>query len=196
MKALLGLRRWLPQWAQGSQLQANWAWWTGGLLLILAAGLHLGLTTPWQAQASERLTQHAAAVGTAGLDSRRDVAETPKTTAVADLPPESLSPKRAAALLALAQRQGLATTLVQEQTDSSGQLQVSMQGKARYPALRLLVGGALTADPALILERMSLRRAESTTPELDFDLLWTFSQRKPQTASDTADTSVAQRGLP
>lgn len=212
MKALLGLPLpqwllpWLPQWlplrlplglphwAQGSQLLAHWPWWTGGLLLTLAAGLHHGLSTPWQARAGEQLAQQQpVAVSKTDLKNIQDVAQTPTTATVAELPTESLSPKRAAALLALAQRQGLATALVQEQTDSSGQLQVSMQGKARYPALRLLVGGALTADPALVLERMSLRRAESTTPELDFELLWTFSHRKPQPESEP---KVAERGLP
>ena len=108
-----------------------------------------------------------------------------------ELPAETNSPQRAAAVMDLAKRQGLVVLLAQEQTDSSGQLQLQMQGKARYPALRTLVGGALTADAALVLERMSLRRAEPTTPELDFDLLWTFSHRKPVQVSELAS---AQRG--
>lgn len=183
MKSLLS-RLWL-------NLQGHWPGWLGGLLLALAAGVHHGLTAPWQVQAAEQLSARQAAAAGSSLRSRSEAARTPQSAPGDELPLEALGPQRAATLMALARQHGLAVALIQEQTDSSGQLQLALQGKARYPALRSLVGGALTTDPALVLERLSLRRAEPATAELDFELLWTFSHRKPVPTSELADP---QRG--
>jgi hypothetical protein len=174
-----------------SALWMHWPWLTGGLLVTFSAGLHLGFTEPWQAQAEAQLAVLQQASTTPSPRTPPPAEQAQQRALSHELPAETSSPQRAAALMDLARRQGLVVLLAQEQTDSSGQLQLQMQGKARYPALRTLVGGALTADAALVLERMSLRRAEPTTPELDFDLLWTFSHRKPVQVSELA---AAQRG--
>lgn len=193
---LLALRDVAPRlWAWGeamrSTLLLHWPWWSGALLLAVAAGLHHGLTARWQVQAEAHLAQLQQASATSSLQTPNAAGQAHPATPELELPVEANSPQRAAALMDLARRQGLVVSLAQEQTDSSGQLQLQMQGKARYPALRTLVGGALTADAALVLERMSLRRAEAAMPELDFDLLWTFSHRKPVQVSELAS---AQRG--
>lgn len=195
---LLALRDVAPRlWALGEALRSNlvlhWPWWSGALLLAVAAGLHHGLTAPWRVQAEEQLTQLQQASAASSLKTPGAAVQAQPGTPELELPVEANSPQRAAALMDMARRQGLVVSLAQEQTDSSGQLQLQMQGKARYPALRTLVGGALTADAALVLERMSLRRTEPTTPELDFDLLWTFSHRKPVQVSELASAQRAPR---
>lgn len=152
-----------PAWA------GTWPVWTGGLALALAAALGTGLAPRWQAQAEARLAL-------LGAPLPQPVAQAPARPSAlpATRPGVVDSPRRAAALAASAHRHGLELLQLREQLDASARLQLGMNGRGSYAALRAFVERALAGDAALILDSLRLQRNESDGTLVSFELRWTL----------------------
>lgn len=205
MKALDTLNTWRAG-VDRAQLLAAWPAWGGAIALMAAAVLTLQVSPQWQRQAEQHLAAVEQAgrvrVGPAGGANGTNNAKGPAdpiragTTSAQvqdgfEWPAPERSHARGDALVALARRQGLSVQIWREQTDAQGQLQLSLTGRARYPVLRGWVASALAADPAAVLDRLRLQRADAAAPELDFEMQWTLLHRPK--APSTPATNTANR---
>jgi hypothetical protein len=71
----------------------------------------------------------------------------------------------------------VAVDRVQQRLDNTGpvqRLQLGLAARGRYADLRAFVAEALRADPALALDRLSLRRASPAVADLEADLQWSL----------------------
>lgn len=110
-------------------------------------------------------------------------AEVSATVVPDALPEASLSPQRAAMLLTLARRAGVQTTALQERLDEAGRLQLQLNGRAPYAALRRFAEQALAADPALVLDRVRAQRESPAVSDLEIELGWTWLHAVPPASS-------------
>ncbi len=154
-----------------------WPGMAGLAALALAAVLVVLVTPRWQQEAEARLL-----VLSRTTAERAPIAVKPAPTSTAEVaasawPSATASPRRAAALSALARRQGLELLQVREQQAFASHLQLAMNGRASYPALRGFVERALAQDPALVLDRMRLQRTEAEATVVEFELQWTLLHR-------------------
>jgi len=143
------------------------------LALIAAAPLALVLAPHWQAEA-DALRQAQAPRRARPVVVTPSVAPPPR-----QLPPGGEESERVAALLRLAQRQGVDVQRTQQQLDRSGplpRLQLGLSAQGRYADLRAFVAGALQADPGLALDRLQWRRATAEAERLDAELQWSMLQ--------------------
>lgn len=153
-----------------------WPAVAGAAALAVAAALVLWLAPHWRDEAEARLAQMRSSARWAGPEARPQ-AQPIQEKAAPGWPAPAASPRRAAALSALARRQGLELLQLREQVDASAQLQLGMNGRASYPALRQFVERALAADPALVLDRLRLHRGEADELLVAFELQWTLLHR-------------------
>jgi hypothetical protein len=115
--------------------------------------------------------------------SRRN--ETPGTPAEAfraRFPATADNPKRAAQLLALGQRHGLALQRADfgysvEPALGIGRYRVALPISGSYRALRGFVGDALAADPALLLESLTVQRPDTRAPTVEAQLQFVMLSR-------------------
>lgn len=144
--------------------------------LAVAGALVLFAAPRWRAEAEARLAELRT-----GLRMAETQAQSPALPAAQGAapawPPAAASPRRAAALSALARRHGLELLQLREQLDAASYLQLGMNGRASYPALRQFVERALAGDPALVLDRLRLHRGEADDMLVDFELQWTLLHR-------------------
>jgi Tfp pilus assembly protein PilN len=164
-------------------LRAAWPLWLGAAALLLAA-LLAGLLAPrWAAEADAQLQAVQAQTLRVPVAAPPEPPSPAAGPAAVAWPTAAQSPARSEALVALAGKQGLALQVWREQVDAQGQLQLSLSGRARYPALRAFVAAALRADPAASLDRLRLQRDDAATAELDFEMQWTLLQQPPPAAA-------------
>ena len=156
----------MPAWPAAAGLGA----------LAAAAALVLFVAPHWRGEAEARLAEMRTGLR---LAQPQVQASTPPAVDVTmpGWPVAAASPRRAAALSALARRQGLELLQLREQLDAASHLQLSMNGRASYPALRQFVERALAGDAALVLDRLRLHRGEADDTLVDFELQWTLLHR-------------------
>ena len=157
-------------------LASAWPAAAGLAALALAAALVWLVAPHWRDEAESRLDDMQA-----NLHWAEAQPQAPALPLLGPTPPAwpaaAASPRRAVALSALARRQGLELLQLREQLDPAAQLQLSMNGRASYPALRQFVERALAGDPALVLDRLRLHRGEAADTLVDFELQWTLLHR-------------------
>jgi hypothetical protein len=168
------LARWARRAAIGTRQRGGWPLLVALAALLGVLVLALALIPAWQADAERLATQALAWQREArdlGLRARADA-----ETAAAPMPAwpaAEAAAARMADLLALALRHGIAVERVQQGESAA---RISMPVRGAYPDLRRFVAEALHADPALALDRLSLRRADPQTPELEGELHWVMLQ--------------------
>lgn len=144
--------------------------------LATAAVLMVFFAPHWRAEAEVRFADVRPALRPGGP--QRQAAAPSRVEPVGPVwPAAAVSPRRAVALSALARRQGLELLQLREQLDAASHLQLRMNGRASYPALRQFVERALAGDPALVLDRLRLHRGEADAVVVDFELQWTLLHR-------------------
>ena len=163
LRTWLGTRLALHAWS------VHWPVWAGLALLGTALLLTQGPAQIWQQQADEHLATAKQARATARLH-----APAPAQPFTPAWPERARSPDRAAAITSTARRQGLSVTRLREQVDTAGHLQLGLSGTASYPALRTFVDRTLASDPAAVLDRLRLQRADAGSTDIDFDMQWTL----------------------
>jgi len=167
-------------------------WWAAALSLLAAAGLALGLTPHWQAEAAaadragQRLARHAPAAAVLAAARPGDDQRLLQALATVDA-----APQRVADLLALAQHHGL-------QVDSTRQtwapppgrgalplqrLQLVLVARGPYAALRQFTAEALQHDDTLLLDQLRLARAPAQATALQAELQWSLLLRSDVDAS-------------
>ena len=163
-----------------------WPAAAGLAALAIAAGLVWLVAPHWRDEAEARLAELRPNLRLAEPKARAQAQAQAQAQALAPQavaqatpvwPVAAASPRRAAALGALARRQGLELLQLREQLDAASHLQLSMNGRATYPALRQFVERALAGDPALMLDRLRLHRGEAADTLVDFELQWTLLHR-------------------
>jgi len=159
----------LGTWLALQARSVHWPVWAGLALLGLALLLTQGPAQVWQRQAGE----HLAIAELSRATSRPSVPEAEQPVAPA-WPDRARSPDRAAAITSTARRQGLSVTRLREQVDPAGHLQLGVSGTASYPALRAFVDRTLALDPAAVLDRLQLQRADAGSTDIEFDMQWTL----------------------
>jgi hypothetical protein len=167
-----------------------------GLVALAVAGALVLIAAPrWRAEAEARLAELRA--GPLGAQTQvKESAPPAADKAVLAWPVAAASPRRAAALSALARRSGMELLQLREQLDVASQLQLSMNGRATYPALRQFVERALAGDQALVLDRLRLHRGEAEDTLVDFEMQWTLLHRVSvgdAVVGAAAGTNVAAR---
>ena len=169
----------------------SWGWpaAAGAALLLLAAALGF-VATPATLQATETvkeetrlLQQRAAARRATAL--RGDDTVTASGTGPAfrsAFPPANGRAKRVAALLAVAQKRGLALQAMDMRAQSEPTLglvhyRIQMPAEGSYAALRAFVAESLRNDPALALDSLRLRRDDDAAGGLRAELRWSLYTR-------------------
>jgi hypothetical protein len=198
----------LRAWRQQPAL-ARALWAVAELALLAAAVMALVLVPRWQDEADSAQRQ--------ALAWRRAAQARPPGPPPAAAPPpwrDSLpaadqAEARLAALLAAAQRQGVAIGRSQQQwrplaaaqpgTAALSSVQLTMQADASYAALRGWVAQALAADPHLALVGLRLQRSTPDAPRLSAELQWALLQLgdgRATLAPAMAGTASADTGSP
>lgn len=161
----------------------------GGVSLLLAAVLALGVTPRWQTDQAQADVQRARlARPTPAM--RAPAPPVPDATSRLwhALPAADQAPQRLADLTALARQHGvtidgtrLGRTAAPPDaiTLPAQQLPVAMAAHGPYPAVRRFVAEALQHDDALLLERLRLSRVSPAASEVAVDLQWALLQRAP-----------------
>lgn len=171
----------------------GWPGLLGLALLAAAAGMALGLTARWEAQASqlqadaERLQRQLRTQKLAATPKAEATTLTPAQWRLG-LPAAELRQQRLADLLELSLRQGLASNRTEHRltVDASAgleRLRVSMPVQGGYAQLRGFIDAALLQDAGLSLDSLKLRRSNPQTAEVDAELLWSLHARHPGAAT-------------
>jgi Na+/H+-dicarboxylate symporter len=154
----------------------SWGWPAVTGLLALLAGLCLSLLLAPQWHGDAQLLQAQA------LNVPRKTKPPPKATSAPvalTWPAAALTPRRVAALLALATQHGVTVEQMQQRADPNGCIQLSLGAHAPYAALRQFVAAALAADAHLALTQLRMQRASAAAAELDAQLQWLLVQQRP-----------------
>ena len=179
-------------------LPSSWAAWSRGLspqrralllvalLLAAVAALQLGWLPMQRERADEQSAEatRAERQGRALLARRGDVAASaaPVETFRAGFPATADNPRRVRGLLEEAQRHTLAVQRADfnysvDAVLGVGRYRVSLPVQGSYRALRQFIDAALAADPALVLDSLTIRRADVRAPQVAAELQFTLISR-------------------
>jgi hypothetical protein len=172
--------------------------------LLVALALGLGFTPRW-ADEARSLQEQALALQREARDAELRTLQSATNAGPAaepQLPAADTTSSRMADLLALAVRNGVTVQRLQrvgsDNADANaGRSTLVMPVRAAYADLRRLVAQALLDDPALALERISLRRNRTDAVELEGELQWALLHRaglRPQAPQpSTTDVSMGRQ---
>jgi hypothetical protein len=169
----------------------TWPVVAGGVGLVLAVVLAVGVTPRWQAdQARAEAAARRAALARPAAALRAPAPPLPDATIRLwqALPAADQAPQRIADLTRLARQHGVTIDgsrlgRTAAPPDASAlpvqQLPVAMAAHGPYLAVRRFVAEALQHDDALLLERLRISRASAAAAEVAVDLQWALLQRAP-----------------
>lgn len=165
----------------GLRVAMGWQGVGAAVMLVAAAGLHLGVVRPMASQVErEALAQQAelaqASAARAGPASGAEKG----ARLAAELPASRTLQDRTADLLELTQAQGLVPVgdvVISGDERAPGTLarwRVRQEVKGRYTAIRTTLAMALQRDPALSLDSMRLVRDSQDAAEMTAELNWSL----------------------